>query len=161
MTIFLRIANKINRLWLRRYQIQKYKLKFLGARIGKNNTFNDWITVVGNYSNLTIGDQNIFNQHIVLNVSSEIFIGNRNHFSAGVKIITTKLNENLTRHFSFPVQIGDNNWFATDSLIAVSRNKILVPGGIILGAKSLLNDSASIPGLYVGVPANIHISREK
>lgn len=160
MTIFLKIANKINKLWLRRFQIQKYKLKILGAQLGKNNTFNDWITVVGNYSNLTIGDQNIFNQNIVLNVSSEIFIGNKNHFSAGVKIITTKLNENLSRHLSFPVQIGDNNWFATDSLIAVSHNKILVADGIILGAKALLNDSAPTPGLYVGVPANIHISRD-
>jgi acetyltransferase-like isoleucine patch superfamily enzyme len=144
----------IYHLWIKRFQLQKYKLRILGASVGKNNTFNGWLVVVGDFANLRIGDGNVFNQNIILNLNSKISIGNRNHFSSGVKITTTKLNKELTEHVSFPVTIGNNNWLATDSLIAVSLGEISVPSGVTLGAKSLLNKSALIPGLYLGVPAN-------
>ncbi len=147
----------INRLWIRRFQIQKYKLRILGASVGKGNTFNGWLVIVGDYSNLKVGDSNIFNQGVILNLNSSLTIGSRNHFSSGVKIVTTKLNSDLTEHISFPIQIGDNNWLATDSLIAISSGEISVSSGVILGAKSILNKSALVPGLYSGVPAILKV----
>jgi acetyltransferase-like isoleucine patch superfamily enzyme len=127
----------------------------LGSQVGSKNTFNDWVTVVGDYSNLRIGNGNVFNQNVVLNVNSQVHIGDENHFSAGVKLMSTRLDTTLNAHMSFPIRIGNGNWLAADSLIAVRNQEIEVSNGVTLAAKAFLNTSARESGLYAGVPASI------
>ena len=148
-----KVALKLDSLWQRRFQIQKYRLRILGAQIGSRNTFNGWVTVVGDYSNLKIGNENTFNQNVVINVNSLIHIGNQNHFSVGVKLITTRLDATLRTHLSFPIRIGNRNWLAADSIVAVSNHEIEINSGVTIAAKSFLNTSATQPGLYAGTPA--------
>ncbi len=149
---------KVISYWERRYQLQKFWFRLLGAEVGEGNTFNDWIKIAGQVQNLKIGDNNVFNQNLVFNLDSNITIGDRNHFSVGVVLITTKLNDLLNSHVKHPIVIGDDNWFAACSVIAISHGELVVSDGIVLGAQSLLCKSTSLPGLYAGVPATFRRS---
>jgi len=139
------------RLYKRRFQLQKYFLRIRGAKVGKKNTFNGWLCIVGDIANLCIGDNNTFNEFVYLNLKSEIIIGNGNHFSVGSKLITTKLNDSLTEHISYPVTIGNNCWFAADSVVAISKNETKICDNVIIGAKSLVLASINSPGKYLGI----------
>lgn len=152
------IIERMRFFWRRRFQLQKYYLRFLGARVGINNNFYDWLHITGPISNLRIGNSNHFNPGIFLVTSAQLDIGNENHFSVGVKILTTRLDSSLKNHLSFPITIGNYNWLAADSMVSISDSRIDIATGIILGAKSMLCSSATSPGLYVGVPAKLKSS---
>ena len=143
--------NLINRLIKRRFQIQKIFLRIRGAEIGIGNTFNGWLAVAGDPQNLVIGNHNVFNEYVVINCSESIRIGNSNHFSVGSKLISTKLNSNFSSHQSFPIIIGNNNWFAVDSVVAVRSAPIYFGDNIVIGAKSLVFSSIFTSGKYYGI----------
>lgn len=139
------------RLYKRRFQLQKYFLRIRGAKVGKKNTFHGWLCLVGDVRNLHIGDNNTFNEFVYLNLKSKIIIGNSNHFSFGSKLITTRLNYNLKAHVSYPIIIGNNCWFAVDSVVAISKNKLIICDNVIVGGKSLVLKSINTPGKYLGI----------
>jgi len=142
-------------LWKRRYQLQKYLLRFLGAHIGEKNTFNSWLRIDGKLNNLVIGSFNVFNPGVYINCKSKVVIGDRNHFSVDSKLITSSLNLNDNSHYAYPIIIGDNNWFAASSIVCPKSATVEVANGITVGAFSLLNSHAHLPGSYLGIPAQI------
>ncbi len=135
----------------RRFQIQKIILKIRGAQVGEGNTFNDWIKISGSVKNLKIGNSNVFNEFILLNCKDKITIGDHNHFSAGCKLITTRLSDDLSSHVSNPITIEDNTWLAVDVVIATNKEPISIGSNIIIGAKSLILKSLYVKGKYFGV----------
>lgn len=139
------------RLYKRRYQLQKIFLRIRGAKIGKRNTFHGWSVIVGDVRNLYIGDNNTFNEFVYLNLKSQVTIGNDNHFSVGSKIITARLNDDLTEHISYPIIIGNNCWFAVDSVVTISKNETIICDNVIVGGKSLVLNSINTPGKYLGI----------
>lgn len=141
----------INRVLKRRYQIQKILLKIRGAKIGTGNTFNSWLIISGNPKNLSIGNFNVFNEYVLINSASTVEIGNNNHFSVGSKLLSTRLNDDLTTHESFPITIKDNNWFAVDSVIAVRNGPIYIGNDVIVGARTLVFRSIFERGKYFGI----------
>ena len=147
----------LRRKYQRRYQLQRLSLRLLGAQIGKRNTFNCWIAIEGDIRNIIIGDGNIFAPGFYLNAVEKITIGNLNHFSSGVKVITGRLTTDHSSHLAHQILIGDNNWFSSGSVVAPRDRSLVVGSGITVGAMSFLNSDAIIPGLYVGIPARMKI----
>jgi acetyltransferase-like isoleucine patch superfamily enzyme len=147
-------------LWRRRFQLQKYFLRFCGATIGNENTFNGWVKFEFFPSNVVIGHKNFFSTGVIINCREGIRIGNENHFSSNVVITDQKLNLELKMHEVANVAVGDNNWLSTGVIVASSHEPIFIGNSVIVGAhsfvnKSLLNTKESNPEgkLFFGTPA--------
>ena len=140
-------------MYKKRFQIQKFTLVLQGAVIGDGNTFLSWIKYSGNLQNLEIGDNNIFSNNVTLILKDKIIIGHNNHFSSNVIISTSKLSKDHKEHICYPIRIGNNNWFASNSLISISKSELCIGNGITLGAYSVLFESPTIVGTYLGIPA--------
>jgi len=145
--VFLRLS----KLWRRRFQLQKIYFRALGMKVGKGNTFNDWIKIVILKPNIVIGDNNVFNENIILNNRENITIGSSNHFSSGTKIITSKWQDG--NHASSPVFIGDSVVFGTNSVVLSGLTPISICSMVEIGIGSLVIRNIEVSGIYLGSPA--------
>jgi len=129
------------------------KLKFLGAKIGKNVRCTGKF-YVGRAENLVIGDNTVINLDVILHCRDKIRIGKNCHLSPRVNIQTGALYiDNLNRkHYSKPVIIEDNVWLATSVIInpgvKIGKNSVVLPGSVVI---SDIEENS----VYGGVPARL------
>lgn len=141
----------LNRIWRRRYQLQKFYFRAMGIKIGRKNTFNDWIKIVILKPNVVIGDNNVFNEGVILNNRENITIGCDNHFSSGTKIITSKWQNG--DHISSPVFIGDSIIVGTNTVILSGHKSVSICSNVEIGIGSLVIRDIEVSGIYLGSPA--------
>jgi maltose O-acetyltransferase len=133
-------------------KLRLIKMKLLGAKIGKNVRVFGKFTVIGNFSNLTIGDNSTINEGVLFNLRDRITIGRNVHLSSHVQLHTGKLTlYNIPRkHVKEPIIIEDNVWLASSVIISAG---VTIGKNSVVGAGSVVTKSISQDCFYAGNPA--------
>lgn len=102
--------------------------------------------------NLKIGKNSTINENVHLNCRDKINIGNNVRISTSVQMHTAKLIFNVfpRTHVSAPINIGDNVWIASGSVISAGVN---IGKNSIIGANSVVVNDVEADSFYAGNPA--------
>ncbi|MBM3889306.1 MAG: acyltransferase [Verrucomicrobia bacterium] len=148
--LILKIRRKFHK-YLNRFRI--WKLRLLGAQIGRGVRCYGKIILHGDPRNLTIGEETELSAYVLLNCRDHLTIGRGAVLSAFVQIYTASLD--LTQrppreHVSGPVVIEDHVWLAGGVVVSpgvtIGKNACVAAGSVVIGDVR--------PGwLYGGVPA--------
>ncbi len=137
-------------------------LKALGARIGRNVRIENvkFIQIQYPLKNLKCSDNVFVGSAVILDLSSEIFIGRNSVISPGCSLIThqdagefigNKISAIYPKKY-LPIAIKDDVWIGCDSTILPGT---AIESMTVIGAKSLV--SGAIPGMVMaaGIPAKV------
>ena len=109
--------------------------------------------------NITIGQGSTLNEGVYVSGHDKVNIGDFVSVSAGVKIITAYLDEemfvmkkNKNIHMSKPVSIGENTHLGAGSIILPG---VTIGSNCIVGAGSIVTKSISNNSVVVGNPARL------
>jgi len=143
-------------------KLRSQYLKILGARIGRNVRIEDikFIQIQYPLKNLKCCDNVFIGSSVILDLSSEIFIGKNSVISPGCSLIThqdagefigSKMSAFYPKKY-LPIVIKDDVWIGCDSTILPGTT---IESMTVIGAKSLV--SGTIPGMVMaaGVPATV------
>ena len=137
-------------------------LKALGAMMGCNVRIENvkFIQIQYPLKNLKCCDNVFIGSSVILDLSSEIFIGKNSVISPGCSLITHQdAGEFIGNRISaiypkkyLPIVIKDNVWIGCDSTILPGTT---IETMAVIGAKSLV--SGTIPGMVMaaGIPAKV------
>ena len=148
MFIHTYIHNKIETV-INKFRI--YKLRFLGARIGKNVKSFGRFTVM-NPSNLIIGFNSTLNEGVHINCRDKVLIGKYVRISTNVQLHTGKLIIDVYPrvHIKAPIIIEDNVWIASGTVISAG---VKIGKNSVIGANSVVIRDVEENSFYAGNPA--------
>lgn len=132
-------------------QFRIFKLKILGAKIGKNVKSFGRFTVM-NPNNLVIGDNSTLNEGVHINCREKVIIGKGVRISTNVQIHTGKLiiNSHPRVHTKAPIIIEDNVWIASGVVISAD---VTIGKNSVIGANSAITKDIEANCFYAGNPA--------
>ena len=134
------------------FTIQLIKLKFFGAKIGKNIKVYGFFTVVGHPKRLTIDDNVTINKGVLLNCRESIHIKKGCRLSAYAKLYTATLTIDTIprKHISSSIILEENVWVASNAIITMG---VIVGKNSVIGANSVVLHNIEKNSLYAGIPA--------
>ena len=124
-------------------------IRLRGAKIEEGVKLYGPIFLSDNPKNLKIKKNTVLNSFVTISCRDKISIGKNCHISSGVNIHTGYLNDDLSKHLSDPISIGDNCWLASNCTIAAG---VTISSNVKIGANSFVNKDILSHGLYVGSP---------
>lgn len=107
-------------------------------KIGYNNFFNTNVSIVC-YDSITIGDNNLFAQNIVI-------VDHKHNYEMLEKPICKQGFKTA------PVVIGSNCWFCSNVVICQG---VTIGDHVVVSANSVVSRDMLTPGLYAGSPARL------
>ena len=133
-------------------------LRFKGYNIPHTTRVRGYFTVIGNPSNLKMGNFCSINKGVFINCRDRVVIGNNVTLSPYVQIHTGMINiENYDlflrrKHAIKPVVIEDNVWIASSVIISPG---VRIGKNSVIGAGSVVTRDIPPNSLAVGCPARV------
>jgi maltose O-acetyltransferase len=162
MNIYARIDLACMRM-LNRFRL--FRLKMLGAQIGKGVQIFGRIIVLGDARNLRIGDYCTINEGVMIVARVKVSIGAYCRLSPYVQIHTGALNldhwqtdgiapppQQGRRHSWAEVCIGDHVWCASGSIITKG---VTIGRGSVVGASSVVTRNLPENVFAAGIPCRV------
>lgn len=136
--------------WVNKLRV--FRLRLLGAQLGRGVRAYGRFTLIGDPRNLQIGDYTTINEGVHLNARGPLVIGSHVHLSSGVQIHTGEIDPQDPRraHRAKPVTIADHAWIASGAIIVPG---VHIGRGSIIGAMALVATDIEAQVLAVGIPA--------
>lgn len=150
-----KITNILKNLVVERFLVflrYSYWKLFIGE-IGTNVRFYGKIKFIKPY-NISIGDDCTFNEGVILNATTEIFIGNNVSISSGVTILTAGLlyEQYPKKHFFREVIIKNGVWIGSNATILPG---VTIGSNSVIGAGAVVTKDIPSNSVAVGVPAKV------
>ena len=122
-----------------------------GGECGRGLKIHGPIYILGNLSNLKIGENVSINHFVLLNCRDLIEIGEGTTISAGCQLQTPYLiADQLEVHASRPIIVKRGCWLAVNVIVTAGS---LIEENVIVGALSLVRGRLEKNGMYAGSPA--------
>src|SRR5690554_8173775 len=159
--IFLRAKQKLLKVLIASPYINRYKDRFyrsLGVK-GKGYRISNNVDVIGEFSNLFLGDQAEINSGCFLLAKESITIGENSTLAYQTTILTSA-NPNgphnklmkLYPKMNAPVTIGDNSWIGARALILPG---VKIGNFCVVAAGSVVTKDVPDYSVVGGVPAKV------
>ncbi|MDD4290027.1 MAG: acyltransferase [Patescibacteria group bacterium] len=129
--------------------------KYVFNKIGTENFIARTI-ILSNPENISIGNNCVINEYVLLNAREKISIGDFVHISSFSMIHTSGLDYKKTmeerEHFERPVIIEDGVWIGAGAII---NPGVTIGKNSVVGAGAVVTSNISENSVAVGVPAKV------
>lgn len=141
-------------LWI----LRKFFYVLFGMKIGKRSRIGKGCTIIG-CKGISIGNDNVINDHVLLDGRSKLFIGDHNSISMYAKIYTGthKSYSNTFEYSGVVTSIKNNCWIGTAAVVMPGSE---VNDFTIISVNSVFKGISEEKGIYIGNPAELKRKRD-